>query len=711
MQSIDVFNNSETVQKNILKPYRKIRSDARKRRRYDNENIFTFDIESTSYEDDHGHKWAWMYLFTVCINGYTFYGRTWDQFTTFVRIINVDDVPCRVIWVHNLSFEFQFMRDLLPFDFVYARTPRKPMFARVGNMEFRCTYFLTHLSLQNVAKQFHTEHKKLVGDLDYSLIRHEKTPITPQEMKYAENDVIILYEFIRSEIKRRGSIANIPHTQTGYIRSEFLEHLKHAEDPYCMRKIVKQIAPIDLKLFQKLERSFWGGITHANYKAVLQGDLLNVDSYDKTSSYPGAMVSCKYPMTNFIRINTNYEKYLRDPEYACIVDIVFYDLKAKTANGIISKSKCTKIVGGVDSNGRMIAAKEMHITCTDVDFDNIERMYTYTRIEISEIYVSHYGYLPKEYILFILQLYEKKTSLKGITDREDEYMYNKQLINAGYGNMVMNPYTDTVDYIGGEWSTTPPVPADLYEYYYKQHKTVLVYQWGVWVTAHARADLVKAMELLGDNCAYTDTDSVKDTSQNRKIIDVLNRDIHTRNKAASETLGIPWELFAPADIKGRTHEIGLWEYEYTAVRFKTLGCKRYVCKIAPKKPVHGKYRTGNLLPYSRRATCYESHVTVAGVPKSTIEKYVHDHGFDSFRHNFILHEDESNKNTLTYIDSKPVELTVTDYTGITHTFIAGNGVHVAPTTYLMGLPAPYARFLQGHAVSELKIVKRRKDYV
>ena len=73
-----------------------------------------FDIESTSFYDMDGNKSACMYAFTLNINGKHIEGRTWDEFMNYIKAIHeayLTTIENRVIiWIHNLSFEFQWFR-------------------------------------------------------------------------------------------------------------------------------------------------------------------------------------------------------------------------------------------------------------------------------------------------------------------------------------------------------------------------------------------------------------------------------------------------------------------------------------------------------------------------------------------------------------------------------------------------------------------------
>src|SRR5574344_495032 len=100
---------------------------------------------------------------------------------------------------------------------VKDRTPIKAMTEQ--GIEFRDSYILSGLPLKLVAENL-TSHniKKLVGDLDYSLIRTDVTRVTDKELGYMLNDVVILIYYITEQIEQYGNIAKIPLTNTGRVR-------------------------------------------------------------------------------------------------------------------------------------------------------------------------------------------------------------------------------------------------------------------------------------------------------------------------------------------------------------------------------------------------------------------------------------------------------------------------------------------------------------
>lgn len=188
----------------------------------------SFDIEVSSfYQDDiiePENKRAIMYIWMFGIGDIVTYGRTWDEFSAFLRglkmVLDLSENRRLIVYVHNLPYEWQFIRKHFKWDKVFFLEDRKPVKARIGGIEFRCSLKLSGgKSLQNVGKDLQ-KHKleKKVGDLDYNLIRTALTPITEKELGYCEYDIRVLNAYIEEKIEQDGGIDRIPLTNTGYVR-------------------------------------------------------------------------------------------------------------------------------------------------------------------------------------------------------------------------------------------------------------------------------------------------------------------------------------------------------------------------------------------------------------------------------------------------------------------------------------------------------------
>lgn len=218
-----------------------------KRNKFDN-NIYTFDIETTSYIilDNIQHKTidylefteeekersifqGTMYIWMFGINENVYYGRTYRELYQFLnRIEFYTTYEKKIVYVHNLAFEFNWLRNIFKFKNVMARKSRKVMKCEIEefNIEFRCTLFMTNSKLEKIPDLYKLEVKKLVGNLDYSKIRHSKTKLSKKELQYCENDCLVLYEYIKKELETYETTKNTPFTSTGHVRRELKETIE-----------------------------------------------------------------------------------------------------------------------------------------------------------------------------------------------------------------------------------------------------------------------------------------------------------------------------------------------------------------------------------------------------------------------------------------------------------------------------------------------------
>ena len=80
---------------------------------------------------------------------------------------------------------------------------REPIYATTeGGLEYRCSFKLSGYALVKVGEHL-TRHqvKKMVGDLDYSLIRTPITPLTDKEKNYILHDALVVLAYIKEEME------------------------------------------------------------------------------------------------------------------------------------------------------------------------------------------------------------------------------------------------------------------------------------------------------------------------------------------------------------------------------------------------------------------------------------------------------------------------------------------------------------------------------
>ena len=685
-----------------------------------------FDIETTSfYRDENKNAYSYaqyqelnkgrktklklekvaiMYVWQFGINGYCIVGRTWNEFLQMCDVIaktlELSQNRKLIVFVHNLSYEFQYIRTLFEWEKVFSIDLRKPIYATTKTgIEFRCSYLLSGYSLAKLGEQLHIYHiEKMVGDLDYQLMRNSKTPLSDKEIKYCVNDVFVVMAYIQELIEEYKGLRNLPITKTGFVRKYCRKHCLRKKDEtgktvvnWDYTNLIHSLTISGLEEFNMLQRAFAGGFTHAN-GMYTDETLSDVTSYDFTSSYPTVMVAEQFPMSSGARVEVKSTKQFEflTSKFCCIFDIEFNDIFAsQTQDNPISSSKCFVKEHVAENNGRVVCAKRLVMTITDVDFNIIKNFYTWKSMRIGRMYCYKRGYLPTEFVQAILHLYEKKTKLKGVKGKEVEYLNSKEMLNSCYGMCVTNPLRDEFTY-NGKWDTQNLSDKEKIETlgkYNTSRNRFLFYPWGVFVTAYARRNLFSGIYTVGDDYVYSDTDSIKllNADKYKDYFKQYNERITYKLRCACKHHGLSFELCQPVTVKGITKPLGVWDFDGFYKHFKTLGAKRYMVEEDDALTVGGK--------------SYNYSLTVSGVNKKTaipflLEKYGKNRIFAVFTNYLSIPESATGKKIHTYIDYE-VSGEMCDYLGNKAHYDEKTGVHLEPTGYTLSLSVMYINYLRG----------------
>ena len=548
--------------------------------------ITAFDIETTYIEEiDNSVMYIWQWQFgDKC----TVIGRTWYELRVFLEELKEILGNNRlVVFVHNLSFEFQYLSGIFDFspDDVFCMDSRKVLKALLNNsFEFRCSYLQSNMSLRSFCEKMGVHSYKL--KMNYKKRRYWYTELTPKEIAYCINDVRGLVEAIQKEMERDGdSLYTIPLTSTGYARRDAKAAMRK-----CSRSFIQNQLP-SYEIYKLCREAFRGGNTHASrfYAGLILRDL---NSADISSSYPNEIVNSLFPVSRFT-ISKNcteakLDKLIYKKGKAVLIRMALFNVRLKNdliPVPYIPTSKCTSIYHGVYDNGRVLSAEVIaQFTCTDIDYKILRQQYDF-EMEIITVASARYGKLPQPLRECVLDYYKQKTDLKDKkTDSEhtaDFYklLYNKikNLLNAQFGMMAQDPVKITTEYRADleelYKDKEDKLPQELLESHNK--KAFLAYQWGVWVTARAREHLQKGIDLCGINFVYCDTDSCKYMGDDVDW-EILNKEVR-KNAEANNTYAV--------DPNGVKHYMGLFEKEEHMKELKTLGSKKYAY-IDDKNKLH-----------------------------------------------------------------------------------------------------------------------------
>lgn len=669
----------------------------RKRADIVNDNIMCFDIETSSafkHKDKNNlepyagkskeyysecEKFSLCYVWQFSIDTNIYYGRTLEEFADFLHELEFYEPHKKIIYVHNFAYEFAFLINVLKFDYIFARDKRKPIFADYGSYQFRCSYFLTRMSLDTWAHERKLPVKKLVGNLDYTALRTPNTVLTNNEWEYCFHDVLVMYYGLLEYRDKYKHVIDIPFTQTGEVRQEVRKRMNVPQELRYRQKCISLI-PFSLEEYKRQISVFLGGYTHANF--VYANRVIDeVDSYDLSSSYPTVMCLEKYPMTRFEKVEP-LPKYFDANKWCFMIVFDVEHLHAKTFNTYLSFSKCQKIKGYKCDNGRVLSADYVQVAMTNVDFDIFKQCYSYENMNIIDFRVSMAGYLSNTFVKYVLELYYNKTQYKGMDEYQATYMQSKQFINSMYGMMVTKNITDGVDFDGNEWTTIPLTQALFIEKITSEKKKLSkvfsAFQFGAWVTAYARRNLWRGILALDKNVIYCDTDSIKLKHIDNDFFNNYNAEIATREEVRAKDLGVSVDMFNPMDKFGERHRMGIFDYEGTYNQFKTLGAKKYICSGQYDRFTGKvKYQKGDL------------HMTVAGVRKSAVSQIS---DIEQFNDNLVFDIEHANKLLMTYVDDmKPIVWNK----GQADEFksVYKHGIVAQPTTYSLGITKEYLQLI------------------
>ena len=653
------------------------------------EDIFTFDIETTSffYESDkkpflykEGYDpeyWAGVYagglpyIWQFGVNDKYYYGRDIQDFYNLLGDFP-PDLHIRIA-VHNLSFEWHFL-DSLTWTKVFAKSAHKPITASCAefpNIQFYCTLSLENRSLDSWGKDLGIP--KLVGFLDYNQMRTPLTALSEDEMKYAERDLEVMYTGIKKELEVYSSVWKLPLTSTGKIRKIVKDMLLN-DKKYV--NYIKKLVPENPYQYKTSMAVFAGGYTHAN-KCFVNQTLHNEDGkhgghYDYTSSYPFEMCCSKMPVTTWAW----WKNEIPDPElfedHAFKMHLIFKNIRSELRNNYIASSH-SECVNGTMDNGRVVKADQIEMWCTEQDFSIIKQAYTWDEVEVVEIWEAKKDYLPKEFIEYVLQLFHDKTALKGVDD--EAYKLAKAYLNSLFGMCVTALLQSEIiwDAEVEDWTIKRITETQVTEHLeklrkFKDKRYFLNYDWGVWIANGARCRLWNDLIIPYDrHVIYADTDSIF-TDISIDFTD-YNRSIDEKLKKVCDIRGLDFEKTRPKNKKGQQSFLGNLSSEEEWVSFRTLGSKRY-CE---------RWKSDGQL-----------HLTVAGINKEAVS-CLHD-DIENFRDGVVFDKDDPDVSKLlhTYFEKQPDIVFPDGY--VSH---QRRGVNLRPNGYKLRIDPTFSDIIAG----------------
>lgn len=617
-----------------------------------------FDIETyTQYQKDSDGKvfehYTNMYVWQFQLGNDTYIGRTWKDFHVFIQSLKkvfTNDILKFVSFICNQSFEFAFMgRELEEMGHaveVFARKNRKPMKIIIDKkIVFLDTYLLTGYSLEVMAKNY-TVTQKLVGEVDYSVPRNEKTDIN-DILNYCVNDVKILAEYSQIYAEKFLKYGKMPMTKTMIANQVVKNKIKELN---CQKEVfflMQNAYPKSQKEYDYLMSFYCGAFTHGMLCNLfdVHNDCL---SYDVTSEYPYVMMDRYYPMTRFKEINvtlfdnSQIQNFL--DKYCCLLECELKNYKSTTGVTIISKNRHYGCVNATWDNGRLYSADSVKVRITEIDLQTL-KLHADFEIKIEKLSIAKRGYLPKYFRLSIAELYYKKSTLKGKKDCIIEYNESKQELNGLYGACCTKLTCEEIFFQKG-WNVKDK-ENDFSKLWKSKDKLP---QWSIYITSHSRNLILSTIHKIikpsknldkRENFFYSDTDSIK--CKNKPYIvnlfNSINSEIIKNNQKWIDELNLK-ELYSDCDFS----KMGTFDFEGHIERLKVLGSKRYLIEKD----------NGEIEP------------TIAGLPKKSYIDYCKNNNidaFDAFSEKGILIADSETYKLCAYYEDEKRTFNVIDKDG------------------------------------------------
>ena len=513
------------------------------------ERWISLDTE-TAWNHDEENPIAWVYQWAFKWGDDVVIGRKPSEFVECLRRIQnkFDLSPSRqvVIFVHNLSYDIEYLRQWLVDEFGKCRMlcvkPRKFITFEVGGFIFKCTYKLSNKPLRTWAGDLGTAHQKIAEKKAYyQEIHYQDEELSSDNWEYQILDVVVLDECIEKQMKAyNDSLLTIPLTSTGYVRRDCRRNYKKDRRN---RKRFLQTA-LTAEQYEACAGEFEGGVTHGNRffanKTVRpdasKGEFIR--HRDFRSHYPSQQRTKKFPVGTWCKYGSHLSISDIQPllkTYNVLMKITFENMTIK--NGVVLpilsatrayKGRLTKL-DMVEDNGRVLELKGIFtIYCTELDLEWLLKQYEIGSYDIDAAWICAKGFIPEYLRMTVDEYFYGKTKWKVEEQREKEkgeakdkerliwlgteLMKSKNGLNGLYGMTATSVLRTSYEVEpNGEWKAETPELSKALAQYYASENSFNRYQFGIYTTSWARYELLWFADFIqtnGGTVLYVDTDSI-----------------------------------------------------------------------------------------------------------------------------------------------------------------------------------------------------------
>lgn len=571
-------------------------SRSRRQRHQHSPFVAAFDTE-TSEIMHNGEKVAYMYIWQMAVENEAFYGRTWAEFRECLyKIKNAMHLATDyrlIVYVHNLKYDFGFYKHEVNLEGDLIARSKRTILKHVMDdcFEVRDSAVYTEEPLEDMGEEIGI--KKIKG-YDYKKIRHALTPLSEEELSYCEHDVLILTRYFRIEAENAGiPIYKLPLTATQKIKriinAEFARESRVYQSMIMSRQLKDN--EHDNHILSLLQHAFFGAFNYSS-QLVRGIEQDNVTGIDISACYGAQCMLHPYPVGKFKVIDNpeSLEDLKTNPRYknkALLITFAARDISPKFADiGFLPINlqnywqRSSTDLNNVSAK-RILTAQRVEMTLTDVDFRLFLELYNHNGIKFLSVVASEYGEMPSYMIRAIEKTHKKKLEvqarnkkieqLRPLTIAEQlEYLHAKTAVSRIYGILVQDPIRDVY-----RWDTKKNEIVKDGEQKNKSQFQPVLYQWGVWVVAWARFEILRLLIRLSNakndfdelKILYSDTDSLYFNSDDDDDDVILKYNQIINEKMIKIAVR---HRIDPKSVKGMG-TLKTTHYE----KFKTTGIKQY----------------------------------------------------------------------------------------------------------------------------------------
>lgn len=394
-------------------------------------------------------------------------------------------------------------------------------------VEFRDSLKLLPFSVDMIARNFDTEHRKLKGTVDYGKERPVGYHMTQEEREYCENDVLVVAEALKKlddiTPEWRNCLTIGSMCMNEYLSTFFGQSRKTRRKAFRLR-----FPELDKETDGDLRQAYYGGWCFVN-PDIEDREVGGGHVYDVNSLYPTAMRGHVYPCGDpHVSERPFHEIQNSDTPYFVRFDTQFHIKPGKWPFLQSGKHIWSEETHLTESDG------EMTLTLCRPDFELFQECYEIDHLQIQRVWT--FDAVVDPFDEYIDKWYEAKQDA-GREGNKVLRQFAKLMLNNLYGKFAQSPvghtklfgvrdgYVESTDYMDERSGGYIPV--------------------GAYITAYARGITIRAANANHDAFLYSDTDSI--------------------------------HLSAPArDIKVDEYELGAWDHESEFERARFVRQKTYV---------------------------------------------------------------------------------------------------------------------------------------